>query len=303
MADLTNQSKIKTPKSKSAPEGHNLAEEAVKDPDAMQRGMIDVWGWVEENAKLLGALLAFVLLAAIAQVSYHSYQNHQEEKAQEAYYTVESKYSKLRDAFDRAKYAALMPKEAKDAKAESKPASGDIGKDYGTLVDDLVNVARANPKTTGGGQAAILAAETYLQYNQPEKAIEAAKIPAEAMSEKALVGNLARMLWGTALADKGDCQTAVGVWQKILDNKAVAFLHEDAALRSGLCYETLNQNDKAAEMYRRVVSGGDSGADSSPGQGGSSAASTAKGLLRALQIKAPPQKPQAAAAAAPGKQG
>ena len=299
MADLTKQSRIKTPATKSTEEHHNTAEEAIKDPDAVQKGMIDVWGWVEDNAKLLAALIAVILLAAIGQVSYKSFLSHQEEKAQEAYYSVESKYSKIREGFDRAKFAALMPKEAKEQKVDDKPASGDITKDYGTLVDDLVGVARANPKTAGGAQAAILAAETFLQYKQTDKAIEAAKIPAEAMNEKSLLGNLSRILWGTALADKGDCQTAVTVWQKVLDNKAVEFLHDDAALRSGICFETMNQNDKAAEMYRRVVSGGDSGADSAPMQGGSAAASTAKSLLRALQIKTPTANP----AAASGKQG
>lgn len=250
----------------------------VKDPDAVQKGIIDFWGWVEHNSKVVVALVAVAFLAAIAYVIFNSFKSYQERSAQKDYYAAELKYTKLREGYDRAKFKAMMPPGAAAAEDKTKtpdaPASGDVTKDYGAALSDLEKVARDHAGTSAGAQAAILAGETYLEYKQADKAAEVLQLPVKALSDKHLLANLAKMAYGSALATKGDCQAAVGVWQQVLDKKSAVFLHADAGLRSGLCFEQMNQPDKAAEMYRKVTA---EAADSA-------ASTTAKGLLRAIEL-------------------
>ena len=246
----------------------------VKNPDAVQQSLLGGWHWLEKHAKLVAALIGVLALFAIAWVIYNWYEGRQERKAQDDYYAIESKFTKIKDGFEQARFQAMLP-QLKDQKEKAQPATGDLAKDFGTLVTDLETFARSHAGTTAGAQAALLAAETYIEYKQPEKAIEIAQVPIKGLGDRHLISNLARVVWGNALVAKGSCQEAVGVWQKVLDTKAVSFLHPDTSLRSGICFEEMNQPDKAAEMYRKVTT---ESADSA-------AASTAKGLLRALELK------------------
>jgi TolA-binding protein len=223
----------------------------------------------------------------IARSTMTWFSGRKEVKAQDAYYEVEAKYAKLKEGFDRAKYKAAMPQMApKDEKSDDKAATGDLAKDYGSIVGDLEKVARDFAGTSAGAQAAILASDTFMTYQQPDKAAEIAQVATKAMDDRSMLAGLARMQLGAALATKGDCKEAVKVWGEVIANKSAAFLQGDASLRSGICFEALNEPQKAMEMYQKVSAEGPE----------SSSATTAKGLLRALELKTK-------ATAAPAKQG
>lgn len=236
--------------------------------------------FLERNAKVVLALAIVAILAGLGYAGLQFVQSRQERVAQNAYYDAEKDYVKIRDGFDQARFRTLRPEvrpdapQAEDART-SAPATGDLEKDYGSVLAKLEAVALEHKGTAGGAQAAILVAETYLNYNQPDKAVEFARIPAESLPAGHVLGTLAKTLLGNAMAAKNDCQGAVRVWQQVLDAKSATYLHPEVSLRSGLCYESLNQPDKAAEMYRKVIV---DAADTTAG-------STAKGLLRALEIK------------------
>lgn len=267
---------------RSAGAEHAAEQAAIRNPDAVQKGLIDVWGWVEDNAKLLAGLLVLLILAGIAHIVMHSYWDRQEKKAQADYFAAESKYTKIKEGFDRAKYKALIPPTASKPEGVSdQPASGDLQKDYGSVLADLEKVAREHKGTTAAAQAAILLAGTYLDYKQADKALEFAELPVRDLGQNHLLSQLSRLLTGNAQATKGDCAAAVKTWQDVLDNKNANYLHGEAALRSGLCFETMNQSDKAMEMYRKVTSEDPQ----------SASANTAKGLLRALEVKSPKAPP------------
>ena len=229
--------------------------------------------FVENNAPILGALFAIVVIAAVIYEGVQFVQKRHELSAAAAFYPVETQYSKLKEGFDRAKMQNFMP--SAQAAAPAQAASGDLQKDYGTVLPELEKIANENAGTTAGAQAAMDLADIYINYKQPEKAVDYAKNAAEKLSSRNTLAPLARVLWGTALAQKGDCATAVTVWQQVIDNKSAAFLHPNVSLRSGLCYEKMNQNDKAAEMYHRVVADAEQTSD---GQ-------TAKTYLRAIDLK------------------
>jgi hypothetical protein len=261
----------------------NSIDSQVKNPDAVQKQILGGWHWVENNAGIVFGLAGLLLLGGIIWVVMNWMGDRKEAKAQEAYYAVESKFMKIKDGFDRAKYSALMPGLAGQTKAEDKAASGDLTKDYGALMTDLEKVARDHAGTAAGAQAAILAADTYLAYNQATKASELAQIPAKNMKAQTLPGSLARVVWGSSLAAENKCGEAVKVWQEVLDAKNMAYLHGDVSLRSGLCFESLNEPEKAKEMYRKV----------SAESADTAVSARAKGLLRALEQKA--KTPPAAA--------
>lgn len=247
--------------------------EGIRNPDAVQETLLAASSWIEKNAKLLAGLIAVAILVGIGFIISEWLGSRAERKAQEAYYAIEAKYTKIKEGFDRAKLGAL----AQDTKEKPQLPSGDLNKDYGTISSELESFARENAKTSAGAQAAILAANLYLTYQQPEKAVEIAQIPATNLSGNRLLANLAKILWGSALADKGDCNGAIKVWGEVLNNSAMTALHGDAALRTGLCYEALNDTDKAREFYLKVTAQSED----------SGAAATAKGLLRALEAKTP----------------
>mgnify|MGYP001046721616 CR=1 FL=1 len=251
------------------------ASEGLRNPDAVQEKLLAVGSWIEKNVRLLAGLLALIIVLVIGYIITDWFNVRAERKTQEAYYALEAKYAKIKDGFDRAQLGEIAA--AGSSIPKPQQPTGDLRKDYGAIPNELETFARENAGTVAGAQAAILAANLYLTYRQPEKAVEIAQIPATKLSEKRLIANLAKILWGSALADKGECSEAIKVWGEVLNNSAMTSLHADAALRTGLCYETLNQPDKAKEFYQKVMSISED----------SSAASTAKGLLRALEIKSP----------------
>ena len=252
----------------------------IRNADAFQKTLVSGVSWAEKNAKLIVALLVIAILGGLGYAGLQWVGRKQERAAQEAYYAAESKFTKLKEGFERAKFKAFMPEQSKDdPKAPpAVAATGDLAKDYGTVIDDLDRIAHEFAGTTGGAQAGILAGETYLSYKQADKAIAVVQVAAQKLKPTQTLQQLSQVLWGNALAAKDDCQGAVGVWQQVLSNPSAAYLASDVSLRSGLCFEKLGQNDRALEMYRAA----------SLASGDSSSGQAAKGFKRALELKSKP---------------
>lgn len=247
----------------------------VKDADVVQGQLLHSAHWLEDNAKLVVAVIVIAVLGGIGYAAWSGLSKRQERLAQEAYYTAEAPFMKKREAFEKTKFKAFMPVGAQD-KTPGETATGDIAKDYGPLLTNMETVAKDHAGTAGGAQAAIFVAQTYLDYKNADKAAEFAQIPASKLSKDHTLASLGRVLWGSALSEKGDCQQALSVWQPLLETKSAEFLSADVNLRMGTCLEKLGQNDRAAEAYRSAAKAGES-----------PAASSAKALLRNLELKMP----------------
>jgi predicted negative regulator of RcsB-dependent stress response len=270
--NTTGMTKTPRPGGRVPPKEH-LVE--IKDADVVQEQIVGGIHWIEDNARVVIALIVVAILIGFAFAAWQMVTTHQEKVAQENYYKVEAPFMKARDAFEKSKFKAFIPPDQADKTVAVAP-SGDIAKDYGPLLTGLENTAHEYAGTAAGGQAAILVAQTYLEYKNPDKAAEYAQIPALKLPKDHTIALLGRILWGNALADKGDCQAALSTWQPVLDMPSAAYLASDVNLRSGACLEKLGQNDRAAEAYRKASVGGDS-----------PSAQSAKGLLRALELKNP----------------
>jgi Tfp pilus assembly protein PilF len=114
-------------------------------------------------------------------------------------------------------------------------------------------------------------------YGQFDKAIAIGKLAVENSKNDSLVGTLAKIQLGSTFAIKGDCGEATKVWGDVLANKTMSAMHAEVSLKSGLCFEKVGEVAKATDMYQRAVT--TAGPESAT-------ASTARGLLRALELKA-----------------
>lgn len=250
--------------------------ESIRDRDPLQEGMLSFVEFLEANKALVAGLIAIAILGAVGYVGWGVLETRREKSAQEALYAVEKPFTEKREKFEQAKFASLNGGKLDElVKAGTAVvATGDLTKDYGTLLDGLEDFAKAHPGTMAGVQAALMASETRIQYKQAEQSIPALEATVKATKASTLVGGLARMGAGNAQAAAGKCDQALKSWEEVLSAKDVSFLHSEAALRSGLCLEKAGDKAKAIEMYRKASSESDK----------SSSAQTARTLLRALEL-------------------
>lgn len=256
----------------------HLDKEDLKRPDPFLQTVGKSWSAIERNSVLVTSLLGALILAAIVYLAWDFVHGRNERSAAETLYSTESEYFKLKEGFERARFEAMAPTppDAKDNQADAATAAtGDLEKDFGKVVLGFEDVVQKHPSTAAGAQAAIWLAEIYIDYKQPAKAVEAIDKIVGHQSGATLLFGLTHMVRGSALAASGDCAKAVESWQKVADSPRNSFLHPEALLKSGVCYESMSQFDKASEMYRRVT---ENHSETSAGQ-------SARTFLRALEMK------------------
>lgn len=237
-----------------------------------------VGAFVEANwMALLGALI-LVGVSAAGLAGYEFFAKRGESKADAALYAAEGAFVKAKEGFERAKMKALMPAFAPPAQpgaVESAPPSGDLAKDYGPSIEALEAVIKEYPKSQAAQQAALQLASVYGEYKQRDKALAVLETVSMRASTSNLLGALTMLALGDARAAAGQCDKAVAGWAALLSDAKASYVHGESALKSGICFETMNQTDKAAEMYRKA----------STDYSETSAGQTAKSLLRALELK------------------
>lgn len=262
----------------------HIIENSIQNPDQLQSGLAKVGDFVLEHARSIFGLVCIGLLVWLGYIGYGVWLDRQEVKAQDALFAAESKILKLKEGFDKARMESLMPSLAKNDVKKEAPATlatGDLQKDYGDLPNQLESVIVQYPKSKSAAQAAIAVADLYLEYKQPEKAENVLSPIAQNFSKNSIFSGLVNAVLGKALAQKGECEKATTIWQKILDEKSQSYIHADIALKAGICFESLGQVDKAKGMYKKAS---EDFSEMSEGK------RTAKSLLRALELKANPTK-------------
>jgi predicted negative regulator of RcsB-dependent stress response len=250
--------------------------EAIRERDFLQEAMLGFVEFLESNKALVAGVVVIALLSGVGVIGWDFFSERKEMSAQETFYAIEKTYSEKREKYDQAKFGTLTGAKVADMiKAGTAiQASGDLTKDYGTIIDDLETFAAKYKGTTAGVQAALLAAETRMQYKQADQAAASLQTSVSATKANSLIGGLARMAKGNAQAVGGHCDQALKTWEEVLGAKDIAFLHSEAALRAGLCLEQAGDKPKAIEMYRKAAGESEK----------STSAQTAKTLLRALEL-------------------
>lgn len=250
-----------------------LTKEQIKNPDKFQQNLAQGFQWTTKHSKLvLAGVAIFVLIGA--GVSAKSYLDHNREaEIQSQYFLVEKAFMDKKSEFEAA--ARPQPPVAKGQAAPPAPtkATGDLAKDYGTVPQDFMSVIDKAPKSKAAQMAALNLSDLQVEYKQIDDAkATLGKVTADG---KDLLSAMVLVQLGTLQADQNDCQTAVSTWQKVLSSKAVTSLHSAVKLKSGLCFEALNDKAQAEKLYAEVR---DTEKDSA-------SAKTAEKYLRLLQAK------------------
>jgi predicted negative regulator of RcsB-dependent stress response len=263
-----------------------LTKDDVRSPDQVTKTLREGFVWTTGHSKMvLGAIGAFIVVGmGVSLWSYFS--TKKETSLQEKYYVVEKAYLEKKRGFEEASRAEVMAAQAaKDKKAApapavdaSKKATGDLQKDYGTVIPGFEALIADAPNTQGGRMAALNLADIYASYSKNEEALATLQKVEKGLGKNDAITALVLTQMGNVYSNKGDCKGAIEKWQAITDRKGLAFAHDEAKLRMGLCYESMNDTAKAEQLYTEVSKKQEATADFS-------AAKDAEKYLRLLKAK------------------
>ncbi len=246
-----------------------ISKEELRSPDAFVKTMEQGYSFATRYGKPIAALAVLGVIVAIGFVATNFLKERKEDSAAQALYVPQSEYKKLQDQFEKAK-SPIEPGAKADASAvKPAPATGDLQKDYGTVIPGFESVIKEFSGTVAAGQAAVYLASIYQDHGKLEEAKAALEQPLKDLDSDTLIYSVANMVYGNILASQDNCKDAVATFERVKN-----FLSVDASVKAGVCYEKLGQLDQAAEMYRKAST-----------QSESSSSLAAKGYLRALEQK------------------
>ncbi|UXR63515.1 tetratricopeptide repeat protein [Bdellovibrio bacteriovorus] len=235
-----------------------ISKDDLKSPDQVTQTLRKGFVWTTGHSKLvITAVAVFVVLGAgLSLMSFLS--NKKETEQQEKYFALEKSYTEKKRGFEEAARAETINAQSKDKKNvpafdPAKKASGDLQKDYGTVVAGFESFINEAPKTKAAQMAALNLSEIYINYKKSDEASAILAKVESGLSKGDMLTGLVLMQIGNVLADKGDCKAAVEKWQTLVDAKGLAFAHDEAKLRMGLCFESMNDLAKAEALYTEIA--------------------------------------------------
>lgn len=260
----------------------------VKKPDQFLETLNRGFQWSISNSSLLLGILIVVLLIGGGAAAWSTIQQSKEADMQEKYYVLEKKILEKKRGFAEAEQKEKMKQSAakagQSAPKTDEPAgtlpTGDLAKDYGTLPEELNALIDAAPKSTAAEMAALNLAEIFARYQNPDEAMKVLNKVNTSNKSNDLIGALVVNMKANFMADKGDCGGAISLWENLAKESKAKFLHSEAKLRMGLCFETMNDLGKAEQMYSEVAA-----KDTKDATADSSAAKDAERYLRLLKMK------------------
>ncbi len=208
---------------------------------------------LEKNLKLIIGLVIVGLLVGGGITVKIKMERDKELKAFSQLAPIQTDYIKKRDDFKKSEMGALAAAAQKKEAPSDAQKSGDITKDYGETVDKLKSFAQNNQETRAGAQAALYLYELFKDY---EKTADVAPIIESTANKQpeGLTKTLLQIAAGNSFAEADQCDQAIKHFEQVANKtKILAYLKGEASLRAGLCYEKLNQLDRARDMYQRAV--------------------------------------------------
>lgn len=259
------------------------AEIDARTPDAFLTLSDKLLQWIEKNALLLGILVTAALVVGLGALAFDQYEGWTERKAAGRIYEAESALNQKREEFAKADNDRLqaMTKEMSDKKDKKmpklEPLKVDFEANYAAPAATYEKAILADKNSKAAAIAAINLAGFYLSNNKAELA--AALLEQVGGGGSGTLKALLQAQRATLAMEKGDFERAINEFEMITQNKEVDFLHSVALLKIGVCYERLQQLDRAKETYIRV----------STEFGETESARTAKGYLRLLELQPTPK--------------
>jgi hypothetical protein len=232
-----------------------LTKEDIKSPDQMTKTLREGFVWTTTHSTMvLGAIALFVVIGVGVSI-FGYFSDKKETTQQEKYFLIEKNYTETKRGYEEAARAELMAAQAKDKKAPApagKKASGDLQADYGTVVSGFEAFLNEDAKSKAAQMAALNLSDIYASYKKNDEALAALQKVEKGLDKDDMLTGLVWMQTGNLLANKNDCKGAVEKWQNITNSKSLAFAHDEAKLRMGLCFESMNDLAKAEEIYTEI---------------------------------------------------
>lgn len=255
--------------------------------DQFTEALEKTFDWAAKNGLAILVIAVVLAVAGGGLAIASSLRQSNEETLQEKYFVVEKKVMDLKRGFEEAaqqeKVRAANAKAGKTAdpkEAVGAKATGDLAKDYGTLPSELEAVITEAPSSNAAKMAALTAGDLYIGHGRADQALELLNKVNGSDETSHLLGALTVNMKADIAAEKGDCKTAVGLWEKITRDAHAKFLHDDSKVRMGLCFEAMNDLARAETMYVEVSS-----KDAKNPGGESAVAKDAERYLRLLRLK------------------
>lgn len=254
----------------------------ARTPDAFLTLSDKLLKWVEDNAIIIGGVVTLALVVGLGMLAYDQWTNYSERKAAGRIYEAEAVLNQKREEQSKLESNRLeeMAKNIADKKANVKkpePTKVDFEATFAGPAAAYEKAILADKNSQAASIAAINLAGFYLTNNKTELA--ASLLEQVGGGGSGTLKALLQAQRATLAMEKGDYEKAIGEFDQIVKNKEVDFLHSIALLKIGVCYERLQQTDRAKETYIRV----------STEFGDTESARTAKGYLRLLEMQPAPK--------------
>jgi tetratricopeptide (TPR) repeat protein len=211
-----------------------LTKHDLQDPDMFLSWLQRAYDFLLNHvSKIIGTIIFIVLLGA-GWAGYSLWNESRELKAQELLFQAED-----------------ILKKADEAAKKTLTKIPNLETDYKDAVAGFNNVIENYPSSQARVMASIELTSLYLRNQKTDLAIETLS-KASLKAKHAVVKGLLWYQMGIAFEAKGECQKAIDQWQNIERSKDVVFLHGTTLVSMGLCYEKLNQFDKAEAIYKKA---------------------------------------------------
>ncbi len=264
-----------------------ISKKELKKADQFTQTGRNVLEQIIQNQKMVLTVVVLVLLSGVGYIAWDKTRLNKEIAAQEEYYSIEKNYLKIKEGFEKAESEAKAEAKAEDqsSKEKSKPATGDLVKDYGSEVDGWTKLIEAHASSKAAAMAALQLSQLYLKYEKPKEALQILSKTKAQQSSDNLLGAMVFHSYAKLLANQGQCQEAVGVWETLEKKKNLHFLTEQAQLDRALCLESMGQTEKAEGIYKEVAATKNETTKGAGPRQKSPAQKSAEKYLRYLKLK------------------
>ena len=191
--------------------------------------------FLEKNLKTiaLGFMAVVVLGLGFSLVSGQS--ERSEKAAQEACTPIQAKLVQLKEQNQQTQ------KDVKEPRTEVNVAD---------LKKDLEGFIAQHPATVASQIAGLSLSEIYASEKNMVEALNTLK---KVETKSSVLSNtLVLKKMGQLLADSDQCKEAIDIWNKVLNNKKAEFTFSDVQIKQALCYQKLNETQKAEELLTKV---------------------------------------------------
>ncbi len=250
-------------------QGFGISDRELAKQDNFQRKLTLAFDWIVANKVIIILLVGVVALSGLGYAVYGQVKHSAQLKIQDQYYLIEKDYVKIKTDFDEAERQAQQEaakaadKTKKDAKKDAEPkpelkakASGDLEKDYGTVLARFTDLHTASPKLVPGKVTALVLADLYWEYKKLDQAALVLEKSMES-SPKTLVDYMILKKWSATQLSLGNFDQVIKKNQSVIGSSKYPFMTSYFKLQTGLAHEGLKQYDLAEAQYKDVIAKGD----------------------------------------------